>query len=160
MKFYTDDQRLRVGVYLDSRDGQIDLTAGRPSLGDQILDEVVFGMIDSHTRCQSPEGQPWPELAPSTVRRKHHQAIGIDTGKTHFLDPRTWTATNVVLRTVKERECYVEFSRSDKRWGQCHGWQNGVSENHVPARRVMGWTSEAIKAVSELLKDAQFRAGE
>jgi hypothetical protein len=158
VKFYTDDQQLRTGVLLDARDGQIDLTDGRPSLGDRILDEAIVGMVEAHTRCETPGGKLWPELARSTVRKKHHAVIGIDTGRTHFLDPATWTNTSVLVRTIKAKECWVQFTKGDKRWGQCHGWQNGCGENNVPARQVMGWSTQAIQAVSELLKQAKFEA--
>lgn len=156
MKFYTDDDRLRIGVLLDRREHpKVDLTAD--GLGDRILDAALLGMLDAHARTETPEGKPWPELARSTVRRKHHAAIGVDSGKTHFLDPWTWQR---LPRVINRRECWIEWPRSDKRWPQCHGWQNGNPTSSVPARRVMGWSTSAIQAVNDLLEEASFRAAE
>jgi hypothetical protein len=154
-----DDDELVCGLELARGEAPgVDLTEGRPrSLGDQVLDALLRGMVSAHSRLQDPEGRPWAPLAPATVRRKHHRIIGLDTGRSRLLAPSTWAR---LPRAVQERECWVEFPRSDRRWGMVHGWQNGVSHNDMPPRRLMGWTPEALDAVEALIREATFAAGE
>jgi hypothetical protein len=157
MQFYTDDDNLRAGVRLNDRDHKdLDLTRG--GLGRQLLDCLIGGMLDAHACACAPDGTPWAPLRDSTVRRKGHSHIGIDSGRTHLLDPTTWTRD--ILRSVTSREAYIEFPRQDRRWGQVHGWQNGHPLTRVPARKLIGWTRAAQADAQQLLTEATFRAGE
>jgi hypothetical protein len=153
-QFYTDDQQLTAGVRLDSEHPSVDLTAG--GLGDEVLDLLVGGMLDAHSRFEAPEGGSWPELARSTVRAKRSEQIGIRTGKSGITAPATYTTAP---RDVQPRQAEWQFDSGDRKLnGMAHGWQNGNARNHCPPRRLIGWSPGAKQAAQDLLKEADFRA--
>lgn len=151
----TDDAELKVGIVLDREHPDVDLTQDR--LGEQCLDCAVAGILDAHTARCAPDGTPWAPLARSTVKRKKHAIIGIDTGKSHLLDPSTWTRMD---RSIKPREAWLIFPPGDARRDIVHGWQNGHELNDVKARPLLGWTEDAEEDAEALVKEADFRARE
>jgi hypothetical protein len=149
MRFVTDDATLRAGVTLDAEHRDLDLRNG---LGDELLDELVAGMLEAHSRAEAPDGTRWPPLRESTIHRKGHAVIGIATGKTHITDPETWTR---LPRRIERRAAWLYVSRGDRRYWQIHGWQNGVLRNNCPARPLLGWTRGAQSNATDLVRDAE-----
>lgn len=156
MQFLVDDEDLEIGLVLEEEHPSVDLTRDR--LGERILDLAVSGMLDSHARFQSPEGDAWPPLARSTARAKKSTLIGVRTGRSGITDPATYRAAP---RDYRAREVWWAFSTLDLHlWKIAHGWQNGNPRNHCPARRLIGWTPAAQEAARELVRDADFAARE
>jgi hypothetical protein len=149
MRFLTDDANLRCGVTLDSEHRDLDL---RDGLGDQLLDELTAGLIDSHSRASAPDGSRWAPLRESTVHRKGHAVIGIASGRTHLTDPDTWTR---LPRQIGRREAWLYVSRGDPRYWIVHGWQNGNQRTNCPARPLLGWTRGAQSNAADLIRDAE-----
>ncbi len=149
MRFLTRDDDLSLGLELDAEPAGVDLTEpqedGR-TLGDQILDAAVEGMIAAVARHRAPDGGAWPELAAATVRPKGHGALGDRSGRTHLLDPDRWTSGS---RTVAPR--WLGW------WLDCDDCL-GNDRNRCPARRLVGWTDDARQFARERLAAAAFRA--
>ena len=86
MIFTVDDEDLSLWLVLDVEPAALDLVA--TGLGDRILDLAVEEMIRCYQRQESPAGEPWAALAPSTVRQKGSSTIGVRSGR--ILDPGRW----------------------------------------------------------------------
>jgi hypothetical protein len=153
MRFFRDDEELRVGLVLDDEPDDVDLTEDR--LGARILDALVVGMCDAHAASCAPDGTPWPSLARSTIRRKGHAVIGIARGRTHITDPNLY---RTMPRTIAARAAWWYVPRSHPRWPQMHGWQNGNPGVIMPARRLLGWTQGAKDLARQLIRAAVFQA--
>jgi hypothetical protein len=154
MQFVTDDDELCLGVILDREHPDLDLS--RNDLGNRCLDLAVQGMVDAHRFASAPDGSPWAPLKRSTVRRKGHPVIGVETGRTGLLNPRLYQSAP---RDLTAREAWWIFPLGDTR-DIAAGWQRGTGRS--PARRLIGWTREAQDQARRLIAQAEadLRCGE
>jgi len=151
MRFLTDVGELAVVLELDTEPAAVDLT--RDGLGDACLDAAVEGMLASHAAQRAPDGAPWAPLKASTVRRKGHATIGVQSGI--FLDPRRWRMTP---RTITPRVAAWFYPTTRPTGDGCDGHARAFHAGHPrtgsPARPILGWTAAAQATCRRLVAEA------
>ncbi len=86
------------------------------------LAQLIGGMMhDRCTRMEDPEGSPWTENAPSTIARKGHDQVGIDSGemldRSNFTDLYDLTADNLFELTYGGPADKLGWFEGDNRYG-------------------------------------------
>lgn len=161
MRFLTDDATLSVTALLDTEPESVDLTEpqedGR-TLGDQLLDLAVTGMLETHGREQAPDGTPWAPLRPSTVRQKPGLTkglIGIRTGD--MLDPDRFDPGRREIAPRSASWFYRHDGEETVSFAKARGFNDGRPGVQEP-RPLVGWTDGARLEAQSLIQAASFRA--
>ena len=148
MTFGTDHEQLLCWVRLDDEPEDLQLD-GDEQLGEQILDLLQEALLESTAGRHAPDGTPWAELRPSTVRQKGHSLIGLRTGE--MLWPGRFEAAP---RDVQARLATWQLLPVD---GKTLSFHAGNPRTGQVARPIVGW-SEGVQAdARNLIADAVFR---
>ena len=141
---------LQLSLTLDREPQALDLT--RDSLGSRILEAAVEGMIQAHARQQAPDGRPWVALAPSTVRQKGHDQIGVRTGA--MLDPLLWLAGKHTVAPRRATWQHPAAATGGREKGKILGFHRGDPRRRQPPRPLLGWTARARDVAAALIQEA------
>lgn len=112
------------------------------------LEQDVRGFFASEA---TPDGVPWKPLAPSTVQRKGHSRILIDTTKMH----RSLTSGGMSSDGESVREIIEEGSNKGFSFGTsipyAHYHQDGTGR--IPQREFLGFTEERLEQIENDVLD-------
>lgn len=117
----------------------------RTALEDELtkLEEIHAGYFNSRS---GPDGNEWPALAASTVQRKGHDTILVETGRLR----RDLTQSGAGLREVVEEPAGAGFVfGTDATYSVFHDTESDTR----PARRHVGMTLEHTDAIAGRMLD-------
>jgi hypothetical protein len=152
VRFEVDSDELALVLVLDSEHPDLELTDA--GLGEELLRIAAEEQLAAARREQSPSGEPWADLAWSTIHAKHHDTVGLRTGD--MLGRLGRGEIQVDARQAVWT--YPHDGRGTQSWGKAHGFHTGRPGVQA-ARQLIGWSEEAKRRCAERIREFEQALG-
>lgn len=136
-----DGQWASIELIINDKMSKIDFTP--------VLEEIVHDLerdsADVFASERGPEGEPWPRLAPATIKRKGH---ALKLKETMALANSLGGRNGYSIRKVRGRGAFksIEFGTT-RPWAMVH--QEGGKR--VPQRKFLGYSAERLAEIKRKL---------